>query len=107
MFDTLIDIADDLENGHQGNISDTIENLNEAYENILAIQFDMGYEYKRIEQAEQYSSDQAFRLEAIISETTDIDYSEAISSLALQQTAYEASLATSTRIMKMSLLNYI
>ncbi|HAR61949.1 MAG: flagellar hook-associated protein 3 [Candidatus Margulisiibacteriota bacterium] len=107
LLDTLIAAKNKLQIGDTTGLSDLIAKIDSANDNILNITANVGYEIQRIETAQSFSSDEEFRLKELLSDTEGIDSIGAITELSTLQNAYEAALATSARIMKLSLLNYI
>lgn len=107
LLDTLIKIKSDLEGGTISTMPDYISEIDAAFENILSEEFNMNSEISRLDMVRNFSTNEEDRLKELLSDTEDIDLTEAVSDLLLSQQAYEAALSTSSRIMNLSLLNYI
>jgi flagellar hook-associated protein 3 FlgL len=116
LFTTVKDIMDAF-NGATGTTANDarinneasrgLANLDNAIENILKIQSDVGTRMRRADQ--QTETNEAFNLQLkeTLSELKDLDYAEAISRLNIQMLALQAAQQTFAKTQQMSLFNYL
>jgi flagellar hook-associated protein 3 FlgL len=116
IFTTVKDLVDTLATatGTEANAalvnneaSRGLTNLDNAIENILKIQSDVGSRMRRAET--QIDTNEAFniQLKETLSELQDLDYAEAISLLNIQMMALQAAQQTFAKTQNMSLFNYL
>jgi len=74
---------------------------------VLASLSDVGSRVNRTESLRQISSDQALALQSSLSELEDIDLPGTIVALKLQETAYQAALSATARVIQPSLLDWL
>lgn len=107
LVDTIIDIKNALSRGDISGISSASAKIESAYNNILNIQGNIGFETQRVETAQNLVTDEESRLKELQSNTEDLDMITALTDLQNHQTAYEAAMSTSAKVMKLSILNYL
>lgn len=107
LLDKLIDVKNELADADNSNITEASEAIINSLENILNIEFSIAYQGKRIETAKSLGEEQKFTLEEMIANAEEVDLTEAVNNLTLAQTAYQASLVSSTKVLGLSLLDYI
>jgi len=66
-----------------------------------------GAAYDRLENMDSVLSEVIERERGLLSEAEDVDLAEAVMELSMQQTAYQASLAASARVILPTLLDYL
>ena len=107
IFNTLKDFRDSLENGDIDGIQQAIGDLNNEFDNISKWISDVGAKTLRIETKENILDDLELTDKEMVSELEDADIAEAVIDLENIQLAYKAALASSSKIMKLTLLDYI
>src|SRR5919204_255363 len=95
VFDVLIGIRDDLRNRFQQSLSeDRLDELDSVHDDILNALGEVGAKGSRLDVTARQLSAQHLNDSGLISQTEDVDMSEAIIHLSAQQAALQASLAT-------------
>ncbi len=107
IFNTLKDFRDSLENNDIDGIQQAIGDLNNEFDNISKWISDVGAKTLRIETKENILDDLELTDKKMVSELEDADIAEAVIDLENIQLAYKAALASSSKIMKLTLLDYI
>jgi flagellar hook-associated protein 3 FlgL len=109
----VFDILNDLEAALtalpvvQTDITDQIDNLDSAIDDITTIRARNAGVYKRLEATEYHYSSFKVNVQEMLSNTEDADIAEAIINFQVQQTTYESTLATSSRIIQKSLIDFL
>jgi flagellar hook-associated protein 3 FlgL len=107
IFEMLNQLKTALENNNTEGISDQIEPLDDALDQILNARGKVGARLNRLETTEKYWSDFSLRITEMLSDMEDIDLAQAMTQLVSQQTAYQASLETASMIIQPSLINFL
>jgi flagellar hook-associated protein 3 FlgL len=107
IFEMLNQLKTALENNNTEGISDQIEPLDDALDQILNARGKVGARLNRLETTEKYWSDFSLRITEMLSDMEDIDLAQAMTQLVSQQTAYQASLETTSMIIQPSLINFL
>jgi flagellar hook-associated protein 3 FlgL len=107
VFDHLSALSTALRAGDQAGISASITALNADRDRITTTQTDVGSRQIRVEAAIQASSDNELKLNTSLSNVENADLPKVIVDLQMQQTAYQASLAATARVMQPSLLDFL
>jgi flagellar hook-associated protein 3 FlgL len=84
-----------------------IENLDQSMGNIVAARADIGGRLQAIETQQTTNTDLALQLKSTLSQTRDLDYSEAVTRMNQQLTALQAAQASYVKVMGLSLFNYL
>ena len=84
-----------------------LANLDNAIENILKIQADVGTRMRRADMQSETNDAFNLQLKETLSELQDLDYAEAISRLNIQMLALQAAQQTFAKTQAMSLFNYL
>jgi flagellar hook-associated protein 3 FlgL len=84
-----------------------LANLDNAIENILKIQADVGTRIRRADMQSETNDAFNLQLKERLSELQDLDYAEAISRLNIQMLALQAAQQTFAKTKAMSLFNYL
>lgn len=103
-LDTLIAA---LENNDTAGIQGTITGIDKSVDQILATRTDIGARMNRLDTATGFINDTRLYLQKVISSKQDVDFIQAVSDMTRQQTAMEAALAATSKISKLSLLDYL
>ena len=88
-------------------MSRIIGNIDEALGHIVDAQSALGARLNAIQSQENVNEDYLIQLASTLSDTQDLDYTEAISRLEQQQIGLQASQQTFTRIQGLSLFNFL
>tara|TARA_B000000557_G_scaffold248965_1_gene234005 strand:- start:776 stop:1627 length:852 start_codon:yes stop_codon:yes gene_type:complete len=107
IFELTEQLRDSLAADDQTAIQNTLDEWEQAIDQVTQAQSDLGANFKRLQTHKQINAVFKVELERTRSSLQDTDFAEAASELSLRQTAYEASLASSARVQGLSLLNYM
>ena len=88
-------------------ITNQISNLDNAIDNITEIRSRNAGVYQRLEATENHYNYFKVNVQDMLSNAEDSDIAEAIINLQVQQTTYESTLASSSRIIQKSLLDFL
>jgi len=109
----VFDVLNDLESALTAapvvptDITDQIDKLDSAVDTITTIRARNAGVYKRLEATENHYSSFKVNVQEMLSNTEDADIAEAIINFQVQQTTYESTLATSSRIIQKSLIDFL
>lgn len=119
IFTTLKDLVNDLENppNDENHISllaqlsqrvaISLSNITQASENIIEARTGIGARLNIIESQENQNESQRNQFQKIRSDLVDLDYTEAISQLNFQMSAFQAAQQSFAQIQQLSLFDYI
>jgi flagellar hook-associated protein 3 FlgL len=108
VFDVLIGIRDDLRNRFQQSLSeDRLDELDSVHDDILDALGEVGAKGSRLDLTKNQLSAQHLNDTGLITQTEDVDMSEALIHLSAQQNALQASLATGARVIQPTLLDFL
>lgn len=107
LFSTLKNLAHAMREDNAAGIDTGLEKLEKGADQVRRLRGQMGNNAWRIERAGEHLSGAAIEFEKIISGYEDADVLEVFSKLVQQETAFEAALNVTTRISKLSILNYM
>ena len=107
IFGILRELKTGLETNDSAAISDQLEPLDDALDQILKAMADAGAKLNRLETTENHWADFKLNIEHMLSDTEDADMIKTVTDLASQETAYQASLAASARVIQPSLLDFL
>ncbi|MBF0573653.1 MAG: hypothetical protein HQK69_07830, partial [Desulfamplus sp.] len=107
IFNTLVDLVGYLQNNDVDGIERTIGRLDRSYEYMTSTIADTGMKYNRLETRKVITSEMNLNLNERRSSIEDADIVEAIMNLTSIQSAYEAALGSTSKIMKTSLMDYL
>jgi flagellar hook-associated protein 3 FlgL len=109
----VFDVLNDLESALTAapivptDITDQIDKLDSAVDTITTIRARNAGVYKRLEATENHYGSFKVNVQEMLSNTEDADIAEAIINFQVQQTTYESTLATSSRIIQKSLIDFL
>jgi flagellar hook-associated protein 3 FlgL len=103
----LVSVRDALENGDVAAVSALRPGLQDSEDAVLGTLGKIGAQQRRIEMSQETAVARFEETSARISDHNDVDLSQAIVELTRSQTAYQAALQTTAKIMSQSLLDYI
>ena len=107
IFSTLSGLKTALETDDITSIQNAITNLNSDFDNISAKISDVGSKMVRMEIKEAIYQDLNITNTDRLSNIEDADIAEAIIDLKAREVAYQATLASSARVMTLSLVDYL
>jgi len=107
LFETLFDLKRYLEKDDVDGISRTMTRLDTHYDSITSVLSDIGIKYNRLEVRKQVSAESKLSITERKSMIEDADIVESIMNLKSIQTAYDASLNSTARIINLSLVDFL
>ena len=107
VFTALRDLYDGLMTDDTAKISDASSRIEEFTRTATRLQGAVGARSKAMGIRQQLTEDAVVATKALLSEVKDLDYTEAITKFQQAQTALQANLLTGSRLMQISLLDYI
>jgi len=107
IFDTLIDLKGFLETNDVDGISKSITRLSDHFDHISTKISDIGSKIIRVEIKTNIFQDLNIANTDRLSNIEDADVTEAIMDLKEKELAYQAALASSARVMELSLVDYL
>lgn len=107
VFETLGEFIGYLKTNNQSGIQESLEKLGSNIKHISNTLASVGSRENRLDVAEKSMTSLIGNEEERMSNIEDVDIAELMTKLSSQQVAYQAVLQSSSRIMKMSLMNYI
>jgi flagellar hook-associated protein 3 FlgL len=106
VFTLLSRISDHLRSD-PGQLGGDLELLDTAMQGMQGQLADVGGRYNRLTQLGQAAADQLIDLQSALSEVEDVDLPKTIMELQLQQTAYQAALGATARVVQPSLIDFL
>jgi flagellar hook-associated protein 3 FlgL len=107
LFVTMGKLIASLENNDQSAIAEALEGLGVAQNRLMNQAADVGSRENRLAVTKNILSGLQLNQEERMSNIEDVDIAELMTDLNKQEIVYQAVLTSSSKIMKMSLLNYI
>jgi flagellar hook-associated protein 3 FlgL len=107
LFVTMGRLIASLENNDQDAIAEALEGLGVAQKRLMSQAADVGSRENRLSVTKNILSGLKLNQEERMSNIEDVDIAELMTDLNKQEIVYQAVLTSSSKIMKMSLLNYI
>ncbi len=108
VFTTLIDLRDNLLRNDSKAISEvSIAKIDEDLKRVLDLHAEVGSKTNRVDAAKEKQENINLNLKEMLSSVEDLDMSEAIIRMTELETAYQAALQTGSKIMQMSLLDFL
>ncbi|WP_027185732.1 flagellar hook-associated protein FlgL [Desulfovibrio inopinatus] len=107
VFETVGKLVGYLETNNQDGIQESLENLTEASATILNYAANVGGRENRLETSQLVLQNLTLNEEDALSAVEDADLTQLMTKLAQQELAYSAVLKSSSKLMSMSLINYI
>lgn len=107
-FDKLSDFIDNLRAGNHDDISvHDIANIQDRLDQVLQIRGEIGAKVNRLEKNIERMELMDINFRELLSKIEDTNYAEVTMNLMMQESVYQAALATSARIMRTTLVDYI
>ncbi|MCW2814669.1 MAG: Flagellin [Nocardioides sp.] len=107
LFDDLADLSAALRAGDGTAMRTALGALEGRLQTINATQSTVGAAYNRVESAAQTATEALDELRGRLSEAEETDLPKAIVQLKMQETAYQAALAATARVMQPSLVQFL
>ena len=107
IFQTLIDIRDNLRAGDAGALETRLEELASAQDQVSISTARVGATQNRVERVGINLEDVNLQLLSVVSDNIDADFAETIVELNAQTNALQASLDAGARVIQPSLLNFL
>ncbi len=107
IFQTLDDVATDLRNDDITGLQADLDALDISISHILAKVGEVGAKTNHLESTKDSLLDLNLNVTEMLSDLEDTDIAKAVTDLALYETAYQASLASSARLMQTTLLEFL
>lgn len=107
LFTVLEKLSTDLAAGNVTGLQADLDNLDTAMNRLQTVLAGVGARYNRVEQMRHTADDRALDLRAQLSDVEDIDLPKTIMEMKLQETAYQAALAATSRVIQPSLMDYL
>ncbi len=108
IFTTLMDLRDNLLRNDAKAISEeSIKKIDEDLKRVLDLHAEVGSKSNRATASREKQETITLNLKNMLSSVEDIDMSEAIIKMTEAETAYQAALQVGSRIMQMSLLDFL
>ncbi len=107
VFNTLTDLKDALQTNDVGGIQDAMENLDGHFDDIRTKISDVGSKMNRMEIKNKIYQDLNFTNTERLSKIEDADIAEAVMNVKAAELTYQAALASSSKVMTLSLVDYL
>jgi len=107
IFNTLIDLKTALETNDVDGIQDAMGNLDVHFEDISAKISDVGSKMNRMEIKDRIYQDLNFSNTERLSKIEDADIAEAIMNVKAAELTYQTALASSSKVMTLTLMDYL
>ncbi|MFC1825506.1 flagellin, partial [Thermodesulfobacteriota bacterium] len=107
IFKTLTDLKTALENNDIPGIQSQMDRLDAHFDHISTKISDSGSKMIRMEIKGKVLQDMELANTERLSEIEDVDIAEAIMDLKAKELAYQAALASSAKVLNVSLINYL
>jgi flagellar hook-associated protein 3 FlgL len=107
LFTVLQGISDSIRSGDSDALTANLANLDSASNLMKNTLSDVGARYNRIEQMKQSAQDRLLSVTSQLSDVEDVDLPKTIMEMQLQQTAYQAALAASAKVIQPSLIDFL
>ncbi|MDP9798032.1 flagellar hook-associated protein 3 FlgL [Catenuloplanes nepalensis] len=107
LFAVLETITNNLRSGNTAALGADLQNLDVAIGTIKTNLADVGARYNRIETSRTAADDRLLNVKSKLSEIEDIDLPNTIMQMQLQQTAYQAALQATAKVIQPSLMDFL
>jgi flagellar hook-associated protein 3 FlgL len=103
----LTNLIQGLDANDQTAISNQLDPLDQSLTQVTNERADVGARLNRLDSTESHWADLKINIQKMLSNTEDLDIAQAAMELTAQQTAYQASLSSTAKIIQPSLLDYL
>ena len=107
VFTALNTLYDGLMHDDNLKISEGASKLENFIEQASRIQGEVGARAKAMDTRQQYTEDAVVATQSLLSQVKDLDYTEAVTKFQMAQTTLQANLMTGSKLMQLSLLDYL
>lgn len=107
IFGALLRLQTALSSSDQTGITKAAADLQAALDQVVRVRGQTGARVQELESRQERTEDQNVATKALLSQLEDSDYTDAITRFQTLQTALQANLATSAKILNQSLLDYL
>ncbi|MGA9290381.1 MAG: flagellar hook-associated protein FlgL [Anaerobacillus sp.] len=107
LFKVLDDFSTALTNGNKQDMNTALGKIEEGADQVLTSWSGMGARQSRVESMNQRLKDENISVQSFLSKNEDVDLAEAIMKLKTEESVYQASLASSAKIIQPSLLDFL
>ena len=107
IFDSLINFKKALETGDIPNITNSIDNLNNASVEITKLNSSIGSVKMQIENTQNRIETSTLNLKSYLSNVEDADMAEAITNYKSEETAYQAALSSAASAINLNILSFL
>ena len=107
VFGSLENLINAIDAGNPALARTEVANISSAIDQVQTVATESAAYYGRLESAENYLIRYKANIQDMLSNTEDVNLEQAIVELQLQQTAYEVSLSTASKIIQRSLVDYL
>lgn len=107
LIQMMTDYIDALESGDKEGISKAIADIDEEFNNLLAIRAGVGARYNRLELTRDRLESDKLNFTKLMSENEDVDQAENIMLLKNEENVYRASLSGGAKIIQTSLVDFL
>jgi flagellin-like hook-associated protein FlgL len=107
MFANLIKLRDSLKNNDQSGITAAAEGLATDLDRVTRVRGEAGARVQELESRQNRLEDQNLATKSLLSSLEDTDFTDAITRFQTLQTALQASLQSSSRILNLSLMDFL
>jgi flagellar hook-associated protein 3 FlgL len=107
VFDHLDALATALRANDTAAVGSATQKVNADLDRLAAAHAEVGTRYQQVAAAQQKGADNEVSVSSSLSEVENVDLPKVMVDLQLQQTAYQASLAATSRVLQPSLLDFL
>lgn len=107
LFAVLKNFEDALVSNNTAEMNTGLEQLEQGAEQVRRLRGQMGNNAQRIERAEMQLNEASIEFKEVLSSYEDADWLDVFSQLVQQETAFEAALNVTSRVSKLSILNFM
>lgn len=107
LFSAIKATRDAVASGSVSSASNSVTNIDANLNNVIGIRSQVGARLQRVESTKSMLDDSKLRIQTLRSNTEDVDISSAIIDLQTKQNAYQAAIATASKSLQMSLVDYM
>ena len=107
LFANMTKLRDSLKNNDQFGVTAGSEGLQSDLDRVTVIRGEAGAKVQELESRQNRLDDQNLATKSLLSSLEDTDFTDAITRFQTLQTALQASLQSSSRILNMSLMDFL
>lgn len=107
IFTTLKQLKEDIASGDIQSVSDQVASVKANLDNVVALRSQVGSRINRVETLKNNMLDSKVSFTQMLSDTEDIDMADAVVKLNERTNVYQAALSTASKVLNLSLANYL